>query len=179
MKVKETSLPGVLLFEPQVFGDSRGFFMETFRQADFDKALLEYGQNPVTFVQDNHSRSCQHVLRGMHYQEMYPQGKLIRVLRGQIFDVAIDIRDGSETYGRWFGQHLSEENKLQMWVPPGFAHGFYVLSDIAEVAYRCTEYYMPESERIVAWNCPKLAINWPLGGEPLLSEKDMLAQGLA
>ncbi|MCG9730976.1 dTDP-4-dehydrorhamnose 3,5-epimerase [Shewanella sp. Isolate13] len=174
MKLIPTTIPDVLLFEPKVFGDERGFFMETFRQSEFEALFAEVGMAYPSFVQENMSRSAKNVLRGLHYQEVHPQGKLIRVTAGSIFDVAVDIRKGSKTYGQWFGQVLSAENRLQMYIPPGFAHGFLTLSDHADIIYKCTDYYAPEFEKCIAWNDPQLNIQWPLeaGVEPILSEKD-------
>lgn len=162
------AIPEVLLFEPRVFGDERGFFYESFNQRQFEAAV---GRS-VTFVQDNHSRSARHVLRGLHYQVRQPQGKLVRVTLGEVFDVAVDLRRSSATFGRWVGAHLSAENKRQLWVPEGFAHGFVVLSEHAEFLYKTTDYYAPEHERCIAWNDPQLAIDWPLSGMPSLSAKD-------
>lgn len=169
MNVINTSIPDVLIFEPKVFGDTRGFFFESFNQRDFTAAT---GLTPV-FVQDNHSRSAKGVLRGLHYQIVQPQGKLVRVSEGEVFDVAVDIRKGSKTFGQWVGAHLSAENKRQMWVPPGFAHGFVVLSDFAEFLYKTTDYYAPEHERCIAWNDADIGIVWPIESEPLLSKKDV------
>jgi dTDP-4-dehydrorhamnose 3,5-epimerase len=174
MKVTPTSIADVLIIEPRVFGDQRGFFLESFNQRQFNAAT---GTN-FNFVQDNHSRSAKNVLRGLHYQVGQPQGKLVRVVRGAVFDVAVDIRQASPTFGQWFGLELSEENHRQLWVPPGLAHGFLVLSDSAEFLYKTTDYYAPEQERCIVWNDSTLAIDWPLeGGAPLLSGKD--AAGLA
>jgi len=155
--------------EPQVFGDHRGFFMETFRDTLFREQVAE-----VFFVQDNHSRSSQGILRGLHYQICRPQGKLVRVIAGEVFDVAVDLRRQSPTFGQWVGEILSLENKKMMWVPPGFAHGFYVISPEAEFVYKCTDYYAPEYERSIRWDDPDINIQWPLvsGRQPLLSEKD-------
>ncbi|WP_299811338.1 dTDP-4-dehydrorhamnose 3,5-epimerase [uncultured Shewanella sp.] len=177
MKLIPTSTPDVLLFEPKVFGDARGFFMETFRQSEFEALFGEAGMVCPNFVQENMSRSAKNVLRGLHYQTLQPQGKLIRVTAGSIFDVAVDIRKDSKTYGHWFGQVLSAENRLQMYIPPGFAHGFLTLSDHADIIYKCTDYYAPEHERCIAWNDARLNIQWPLekGVEPILSEKDKKA----
>ena len=171
MKVTSTAIPEVLLFEPKVFGDERGFFFESFNQKCFQEAAaLE-----PTFVQDNHSRSVKHVLRGLHYQlPPKAQGKLVRVVEGEVFDVAVDIRKSSKTFGQWVGQILSAENKLQLWIPPGFAHGFAVLSDSAEFLYKTTDYYAPELERCIAWNDPSIGIRWPEGLQPQLSAKDRL-----
>jgi len=170
MKISPTAIPDVLLFEPTVFGDHRGFFMETFRQSFFDEILPG-----IRFVQDNHSRSRQGILRGLHYQLTQPQGKLVRVVQGEIFDVAVDLRADSPTFGHSVGMILSAENKLQLWVPPGFAHGFYVISETAEMVYKCSDYYAPQDEHSLLWNDPELAIDWPLVpgiGEPVLSDKD-------
>ena len=169
MKLVPLAIPDVVLIEPKVFGDKRGFFYESFNQAAFNEAT---GLN-VTFVQDNHSKSVQNVLRGLHYQlPPKAQGKLVRVLVGEVFDVAVDIRKNSPTFGRWVGERLSAANKRQMWIPPGFAHGFVVLSESAEFLYKTTNYYAPECERSIFWNDPELRIEWPLIGEPLLSAKD-------
>jgi len=169
MKVTSTAIADVLLIEPRVFGDDRGFFMETYNQRDF---ASETGQSPV-FVQDNHSLSGRHVLRGLHYQLQQPQGKLVRVISGEIFDVAVDIRKSSVTFGQWEGVRLTAENKKQLWVPEGFAHGFLVLSETAEVIYKTTDYYNPQTEHCIAWNDPDLGIEWPLDAmNPDLSEKD-------
>lgn len=169
MKVIPTTIPEVLLIEPRVFGDARGFFYESFNA----RAFAEASGVTTGFVQDNHSRSAKGVLRGLHYQIKQPQGKLVRVVAGEVFDVAVDLRQSSPTCGRWFGALLSAENKRQMWVPEGFAHGFLVLSEHAEFLYKTTDYYAPEHERCIAWNDPQLAIDWPLaGGEPALSAKD-------
>jgi dTDP-4-dehydrorhamnose 3,5-epimerase len=169
MKITPTAIPDVLLFEPKVFGDHRGFFMEVFRQSFFDTTL------PGTrFVQDNHSRSGHGILRGLHYQLKKPQGKLVRVVQGEIYDVAVDMRADSPTFGHSVGMVLSAENKLQLWVPPGFAHGFYVMSETAEMVYKCSDYYAPDDEHSLLWNDPALAIDWPIasGTEPVLSDKD-------
>ena len=168
MHVIHTAIPDVLIFEPKVFGDSRGFFLESYNQRAFQKAT---GWAPA-FVQDNHSGSAKGVLRGLHYQIRQPQGKLVRVTAGEVFDVVVDIRKSSPTFGRWVGATLSAENKLQVWIPPGFAHGFLVLSEFAEFLYKTTDFWAPEQERCIAWNDPDLAIAWPLAGEPILSEKD-------
>jgi dTDP-4-dehydrorhamnose 3,5-epimerase len=174
MKVTACSVPDVLLIEPRVFGDDRGYFYESFNQRAFNGAT---GLN-LTFVQDNHSKSARNVLRGLHYQIQQPQGKLVRAVAGEVFDVAVDFRRGSPTFGKWVGEILSEKNKRQLWVPPGFGHGFVVLSETAEFLYKTTDYYAPEYERCVVWNDPTLAIEWPLGGvAPLLSGKD--SAGLA
>jgi dTDP-4-dehydrorhamnose 3,5-epimerase len=169
MKVTPLAIADVLLIEPKVFGDARGFFYESFNQRAFQNATGV----TLPFVQDNHSKSARNVLRGLHYQVQNPQGKLVRVTAGEVFDVAVDIRPESPTFGQWVGQILSESNKRQMWVPPGLAHGFVVLSDSAEFLYKTTDYYAPEHERCIAWNDPTLAIQWPaLEGEPLVSAKD-------
>jgi dTDP-4-dehydrorhamnose 3,5-epimerase len=169
MKVSRTKIADVLLIEPKVFGDARGFFFESFNHKVFEEATGVKTQ----FVQDNHSKSGKGVLRGLHYQVQNPQGKLVRVTQGEVFDVAVDIRKDSPTYGQWAGEILNGENKRQLWVPPGLAHGFLVLSDTAEFLYKTTDYYAPEHERCIAWNDPDLRIEWPLGEiEPRLSEKD-------
>jgi len=174
MKVFETTIPEVKILEPQVHGDERGFFMETFRDNWFREQVAD-----VSFVQDNHSKSRRGILRGLHYQEQQPQGKLVRVVAGEVFDVAVDLRRSSPCFGRWFGYYLNAQDKRQLWVPPGFAHGFLVTSDYAEFLYKCTDYYHPESERTLAWDDPDLAIEWPLErvDEVILSEKDQ--KGLA
>ncbi|NMC15694.1 MAG: dTDP-4-dehydrorhamnose 3,5-epimerase [Chloroflexi bacterium] len=176
MRFEPTALPDVLLLTPQVHGDQRGFFAETFRQDRFEAACGLY-----YFVQDNHSGSRRGILRGLHYQIRHAQGKLVRAVAGEIFDVAVDMRRGSPSFGRWAGVHLSAENKLQLWVPPGFAHGFYVLSEWAEVFYKATDYYAPEWERGLQWDDPAIGIQWPLleGAAPLLSAKDEHNPGLA
>lgn len=168
MKVEPLAVPDVVVIEPAVFGDDRGFFFESFNQRRFEDAI---GRS-VTFVQDNHSRSTRGVLRGLHYQIAQAQGKLLRVVSGEIFDVAVDIRKSSPTFGTWVGAVLSAENKKQMWVPEGFAHGFLVLSDVADVLYKTTDFYAKEHERCIMWNDPRLAIDWPLTVAPLLSPKD-------
>lgn len=173
MKATPTRIPDVLLIEPKVFGDDRGFFFESFNRCTFHEAT---GLN-VDFVQDNHSKSARNVLRGLHYQLAQPQGKLVRVTQGEVFDVAVDIRKGSSTYGQWVGEILSAENKKQLWIPAGLAHGFVVLSETAEFLYKTTDYYAPQHERCIAWNDPDLAIAWPIEGQPLLSAKD--AAGIA
>jgi dTDP-4-dehydrorhamnose 3,5-epimerase len=175
MKVTPTGMAEVLLLEPRVFGDSRGFFLESFNQKAFEAATGV----ALPFVQDNHSRSARGVLRGLHYQLRQPQGKLVRVARGAVFDVAVDIRRGSPGFGRWVGAELSEENQRQMWVPPGFAHGFLVLSESADVLYKTTDYYAPEHERCIAWDDPAIGVQWPLDGAPRLSEKDRQGRSLA
>ena len=169
MKATRLAIPDVVLIEPKVFGDARGFFFESFNQNAFNEAT---GTNHA-FVQDNHSRSSQGVLRGLHYQIQQPQGKLVRVARGRVWDVAVDIRKSSPTFGQWVGAELSEDNQHQLWVPPGFAHGFVVLSESADFLYKTTDYYAPEHERCIAWNDPQLAIAWPIAEAPSLSAKDM------
>ena len=173
MEFFSTSIPDVILIKPKVFGDQRGFFMETWQEAVFAKAGIQ-----ARFVQDNHSRSDPGVLRGLHYQIWQPQGKLVRVVAGDIFDVAVDLRKGSAHFGRWVGEYLSAENKRMLWIPPGFAHGFSVLGNSAECVYKCTDYYAPEHERTIVWNDPDLAIAWPLGGgdDPQVSRKDAAGQ---
>ncbi len=171
MNATRLSIPDVVLFEPKVFGDERGFFYESFNQARFEEAI---GRS-VKFVQDNHSRSVKGVLRGLHYQIQQTQGKLVRVAAGTVFDVAVDLRKSSPTFGKWVGAILSAENKHQLWVPEGFGHGFVVLSDSAEFLYKTTDYYAPQYERSIAWNDPDLAIDWQFDGQPSLSAKD--AQG--
>lgn len=168
MKIIPTAIADVLIVEPRVFGDARGFFFESFNQQAFKNAT---GLN-LDFVQDNHSRSAKGVLRGLHYQIEQPQGKLVRVVRGAVFDVAVDLRKASATFGQWAGMELSEENKRQMWVPPGFAHGFLTLSESADFLYKTTDYYAPQFERCVAWNDPAIGIMWPAGVMPKLSTKD-------
>lgn len=168
MRATPLAIPDVVLLEPQVFGDDRGFFFESFNQARFEAAIGK----PIAFVQDNHSRSVKGVLRGLHYQIRQPQGKLVRIVVGAVFDVAVDLRRSSPTFGRWVGEILSAENKRQLWIPEGFAHGFVVLSEIAECLYKTTDYYAPEHERCLIWNDPTIGITWPLEGEPMLSSKD-------
>ncbi len=176
MKVIETAIPGVLIFEPDVFGDERGFFLESFNARRFCEAV----GSDVRFVQDNHSRSRGGVLRGLHYQIRQPQGKLVRVTAGRVFDVAIDLRKSSATFGRWTGAELSGGNHRQLWIPPGFAHGFMVLSDCADFLYKTTDYYAPEHERSVAWNDPAIGIDWPAEvAAPLLSARDRAARPLS
>lgn len=173
MQATRLAIPDVVLIEPKVFGDARGFFYESFNQRAFNQAT----GTDYQFVQDNHSRSAQGVLRGLHYQIQQPQGKLVRVVRGAVIDVAVDIRKSSPTFGQWVAEELSEDNHRQLWVPPGFAHGFVVLSEMAEFLYKTTDYYAPAFERCIAWDDPTLAIDWKLSGrQPLLSAKD--AQGL-
>lgn len=173
MHIIQTAIPEVLILEPKVFGDERGFFFESFNARAFGEAT---GLNP-NFVQDNHSRSQRGVLRGLHYQVEQAQGKLVRVTAGEVYDVAVDLRRKSPTFGQWVGAHLSAENNRQMWVPEGFAHGFLVRSEFAEFLYKTTDYYAPAFERCIRWDDPKLAIAWPLQGEPRLSAKDQ--QGLS
>lgn len=176
MKVLTTPIEGLLVIEPKVFGDERGFFMETWQHQRYQELGI-VGE----FVQDNHSRSRQGILRGLHYQITNPQGKLVRVTDGEVFDVAVDLRKASPTFGQWYGVILSGTNHRQFWVPPGFAHGFYVMSDSADFLYKCTDYYAPEYERSVLWNDPAVGIDWPLvGGEPpMLSDKDEIGVLLA
>jgi len=176
MKIIPTEIADVLIIESRVFGDARGFFFESFNQNAFQKAT---GLR-VNFVQDNHSRSAQGVLRGLHYQIEQSQGKLVRVVRGAVFDVAVDLRKSSATFGKWVGAELSEENKRQMWVPPGFAHGFLTLSESADFLYKTTDYYAPQFERCIAWDDSTLAVAWPLtGASPLVSAKDQASLSLA
>lgn len=168
MKAVELAIPGVYLIEPQVFGDDRGFFFESFNHAKFEQAI----GRKVSFVQDNHSKSAKCVLRGLHYQDPKPQGKLVRVTQGEVFDVVVDIRKNSPTHGKWVAEILSGDNKKQVWIPEGLAHGFLVLSETAEFLYKTTDYYAPEYEKCILWNDPDLAIKWPLDAEPKLSPKD-------
>lgn len=172
MNIIETSLPGVLIIEPKVFGDDRGFFLETYQQARYASAGIT-----EPFVQDNLSRSARGTLRGLHFQQPNPQGKLVQALRGAVFDVAVDLRRGSPTFGRWFGAELSEQNRRQMWIPGGFAHGFCVVSESADFAYKCTANYAPESGRAIAWDDPDLGIEWPIT-DPQLSAQDRNAPRL-
>lgn len=169
MNVIDTDIPDVKIIEPAVFGDERGFFMETWNQQKFEELVTG---KPTPFVQDNHSKSKKGILRGLHYQTENTQGKLVRVVSGEVFDVAVDIRQDSPTFGKWVGVYLSAENKRQLWVPEGFAHGFYVTSDEAEFVYKCTDYYNPSAEVSIKWNDELLNINWPLEMEPSLSNKD-------
>ncbi len=170
MKVVSTKLKDFFILEPKVFGDARGFFMESYNAKTLQEALgAEY-----VFVQDNHSRSSKGVLRGLHYQVKQPQGKLVRVTKGRVFDVAVDLRRDSPSFGQWAGVELSEDNHLQCWIPPGFAHGFVVLSDVADFLYKTTEYYAPEQERCLLWNDPSVNITWPIDCAPILSAKDVL-----
>lgn len=175
MNATPLAIPEVILFEPKVFGDARGFFFESFNHARFEEAV----GHAVSFVQDNHSKSTQGVLRGLHYQVQQPQGKLVRVAQGEVFDVAVDIRRSSPTFGQWVGALLTAENKHQLWVPEGFAHGFVVLSETAEFLYKTTNYYAPAHERCIVWNDPELAIDWKLQTTPLLSGKDQAGALLA
>ncbi|HCE1795373.1 TPA: dTDP-4-dehydrorhamnose 3,5-epimerase [Vibrio parahaemolyticus] len=174
MKVIDTKIPDVKIIEPAVFGDERGFFMETWNQKRFEELVTG---KPTKFVQDNHSKSKKGILRGLHYQTENTQGKLVRVISGEVFDVAVDIRKDSPTFGMWVGEYLSAENKRQLWVPEGFAHGFYVISEEAEFVYKCTNYYAPEAEKSIIWNDPNLKINWPFVDTPTLSEKDKTGEG--
>jgi dTDP-4-dehydrorhamnose 3,5-epimerase len=174
MNVIRTEIPDVLILEPKVFGDERGFFFESFNQCVFEEKT---GLKP-RFVQDNHSRSAKNVLRGLHYQIRQPQGKLVRVVSGEVFDVAVDLRKNSPAFGKWFGTTLSETNKHMLWIPEGFAHGFLVLSESADFLYKTTDYYAPEHERTIAWNDSSLAISWPLTAEPMLAAKDRLGKQL-
>jgi dTDP-4-dehydrorhamnose 3,5-epimerase len=173
--VTPTHIPDVLILEPKVFGDSRGFFFESFNQQDFNKVT---GLD-VNFVQDNHSRSAKGVLRGLHYQIQHPQGKLVRVVQGEVFDVAVDLRRSSASFGQWAGVHLTADNHRQLWVPPGFAHGFVVLSESADFLYKTTDYWYPEYERSLLWSDPAVGIKWPFDFEPQLAPKDAAAKLLA
>ena len=172
MKVIDTRIPDVKIIEPTVFGDERGFFMETWNQKQFEELVTG---KPTPFVQDNHSKSKKGILRGLHYQTENTQGKLVRVVSGEVFDVAVDIRKNSPTFGQWVGEYLSAENKRLLWIPEGFAHGFYVTSDEAEFVYKCTDYYNPTAEVSLLWNDVSLSIDWPLDIAPVLSEKDATA----
>ncbi|KML11328.1 MULTISPECIES: dTDP-4-dehydrorhamnose 3,5-epimerase [Burkholderia] len=175
MNVIETAIPDVKLFEPKVFGDARGFFFESFNQQVFEAAI----GRAVAFVQDNHSKSAKHVVRGLHYQIHHAQGKLVRVVAGEVFDVAVDIRRSSPTFGKWVGVTLSAENKRQLWVPEGFAHGFVVTSESAEFLYKTTDYWYPDAERAIRWDDPTIAIEWPVDGEAIVSAKDAAASAFA
>ena len=175
MQATHLAIPDVVLIEPKVFGDDRGFFFESFNQARFEEAI----GRPANFVQDNHSRSTKNVLRGLHYQIQQPQGKLVRVVQGEVFDVAVDLRKSSPTFGQWVGEVLTADNKRQLWVPEGFAHGFVVLSDTAEFLYKTTDYYAPAHERSIVWNDPAIGIQWPSGVVPILSAKDAQGQAFA
>ena len=174
MLATPTNIPEVIVLEPKVFGDDRGFFFESFNANAFEQATGLKRE----FVQDNHSKSSRNVLRGLHYQIKQPQGKLVRVVQGEVFDVAVDLRKNAPTFGKWVGVHLSAENKKQLWVPEGFAHGFVVLSETAEFLYKTTDYYAPEFERSLLWNDPEVGIQWPFEGEPKLAAKDAAAQAL-
>lgn len=174
MKIVCSNIPDLLIIEPRVFGDERGFFFESFNHRLFQEKT---GLNPA-FVQDNHSRSGRNVLRGLHYQVRQPQGKLVRVVVGEVFDVAVDVRKSSPTFGKWAGTIISAENKRQLWIPPGFAHGFLVLSQSADFLYKTTDYYAPEHERSIMWNDPAIGIDWPLQGEPILAAKDRAGKRL-
>lgn len=174
MNVISTEIPDVLIIEPRIFGDDRGFFFESYNQQAFaDKAGIE-----ASFVQDNHSRSCRNVLRGLHYQIQHAQGKLVRAIVGEVYDVAVDLRQSSPTFGQWVGCYLSQDNKRQLWVPTGFAHGFLVMSEVAEVLYKTTDYYAPQHERCIVWNDSDLAIAWPTQESPVLSAKDQIGKTL-
>lgn len=175
MQIKTTAIPDVVIIEPRVFGDDRGFFYESFNERRF----VELTGVKTSFVQDNHSKSAKYVLRGLHYQIQQPQGKLVRVVAGEVFDVAVDIRKSSRTFGQWVGVTLSAENKRQLWIPQGFAHGFVVTSESAEFLYKTTDYWAPEFERGILWNDPAIGIDWPLDAQPLLSAKDQAASLLA
>jgi dTDP-4-dehydrorhamnose 3,5-epimerase len=175
MKVIETNIPDVKIIEPSVYGDERGFFMETWNQKEFDKKVTG---RPTSFVQDNHSKSKKGTLRGLHYQTENKQGKLVRVISGEVFDVAVDIRHDSPTFGLWVGVNLSADNRRQLWVPAGFAHGFYVMSESAEFVYKCTDYYNPKAEFSIAWDDSSLAVEWPLFSPPILSDKDLNGSSL-
>jgi dTDP-4-dehydrorhamnose 3,5-epimerase len=168
VKVTETEIPGVVLVEPKVFGDARGFFYESFQAQRYADAGIA-----THFVQDNLSRSVKRTLRGLHFQEPNPQGKLVSCLRGSVFDVVVDLRPGSKTFAKWYGAELSEDNHRQLWVPPGFAHGFCVLSDSADFFYKCTDYYRPEHDRGILWNDPDVGVKWPIDPPLLMSEKDL------
>ena len=174
-QVTPTALPEVLILEPKVFGDARGFFFESYNQRDFAQATGVQ----LAFVQDNHSRSARNVLRGLHYQVQQPQGKLVRVVQGEVYDVAVDVRKSSAHFGRWVGVHLSAENKHQLWIPAGFAHGFVVLSETAEFLYKTTDYYAPAHERCIRWDDPALGIRWPIAAPPILAAKDAAGMLLA
>lgn len=175
MKVIDTKIPDIKIIEPTLFGDERGFFMETWQEKKFEELVTG---KPTHFVQDNHSKSKKGILRGLHFQTENTQGKLVRVVSGEVFDVAVDVRKNSATFGQWVGVYLSSENKRQLWVPEGFAHGFYVTSEEAEFVYKCTNYYDPSSEESIKWDDPTLNIRWPISVEPSLSKKDSDAVGL-
>lgn len=170
MEVVKTPIEGVLLIKPQVFGDERGYFVETWQKERYEAAGIN-----LPFVQDNHSKSTKGILRGLHFQKQHPQGKLVMVSLGEVFDVAVDIRKGSPTFGKWFGAILNQENQNQLWIPPGMAHGFVVLSDIAHFHYKCTDFYHPGDEGSIRWNDPTIGIDWPYKEEPVLSAKDQIA----
>ena len=170
MEVVKTPIEGVLLIKPQVFGDERGYFVETWQKERYEAAGINQ-----PFVQDNHSKSTKGILRGLHFQKQHPQGKLVMVSLGEVFDVAVDIRKGSPTFGKWFGAILNQENQNQLWIPPGMAHGFVVLSDVAHFHYKCTDFYHPGDEGSIRWNDPTIAIDWPYKEEPVLSAKDQIA----
>ena len=174
IQVTATALPDVKLIEPKIFGDARGFFYESFNAREFAERV----ETGVVFVQDNHSRSARGVLRGLHYQIEHAQGKLVRVAEGEVFDVAVDIRKSSPTFGKWVGYHLSSDNHREMWIPPGFAHGFVVLSESAQFLYKTTDYWFPEHERSIMWNDPEIGIEWPIDFEPLLAAKDAAGRPL-
>lgn len=167
MEVEKTGIEGVLLIKPKIFGDARGYFVETWQEQRYRDAGIE-----LPFVQDNKSKSSKGILRGLHFQKKHPQGKLVMVTTGAVFDVAVDIRPGSPTFGKWYGAMLTEDNQYQLWIPPGMAHGFVVLSDIAHFNYKCTDYYHPEDEGSIRWNDPEIAVVWPYEGKVRLSEKD-------
>lgn len=169
MEVVKTPIEGVLLIKPQVFGDERGYFVETWQKERYEAAGIN-----LPFVQDNHSKSTKGILRGLHFQKQHPQGKLVMVSLGEVFDVAVDIRKGSPTFGKWFGAILNQENQNQLWIPPGMAHGFVVLSDVAHFHYKCTDFYHPGDEGSIRWNDPTIAIDWPYKEEPVLSAKDQI-----
>lgn len=170
MEVVKTPIEGVLLIKPQVFGDERGYFVETWQKERYEAASIN-----LPFVQDNHSKSTKGILRGLHFQKQHPQGKLVMVSLGEVFDVAVDIRKGSPTFGKWFGAILNQENQNQLWIPPGMAHGFVVLSDVAHFHYKCTDFYHPGDEGSIRWNDPTIGIDWPYKEEPVLSAKDQIA----
>jgi len=174
MNIIDTAIPDVKIIEPVVHGDERGFFMETWQQKKFERLVTG---KPTDFVQDNHSKSKKGILRGLHFQSVNQQGKLVRVVSGEVYDVAVDIRRDSVTFGKWVGVYLSEENRRMLWIPEGFAHGFYVTKDDTEFLYKCTDYYNPQAEHSIIWNDPDLKITWPLDGEPVVSDKD--AQGMS
>jgi len=183
MRAMQTAIADVLVFEPTVAQDARGFFFESFNMREFNATLTKAStaatSNPLQFVQDNHSLSAGNVVRGLHYQIGQPQGKLVRVIAGEVFDVAVDLRSGSATFGQWVGNVLSSANRRQVWIPPGFAHGFAVCSADAEILYKTTDYFAPQHQRCIAWNDPALGIDWPLQGEPVLSERDRCGTRLA